>query len=71
MAGQSDKPQSDISKIIGWYEDDIRRYEGMIGEETEFRTVVTQGLIDGIKERVEELKQRERWWKESKSKLPV
>ena len=43
----------------------------MIGEETEFRTVVTQGLIDGIKERVEELKQRERWWQESRSKLPV
>ena len=43
----------------------------MIGKETEFRTIVTQGLIDNIKERVEKLKQRERWWQESRSKLPV
>ena len=71
MAGQSDEPQSDIARIIGWYEDDIRQYEGMIGQETEFRTIVTQGLIDNIKERVEELKQRERWWQESRSKHPV
>ena len=71
MAGQSDEPKSDIARIIGWYEDDIRQYEGMIGQETEFRTIVTQGLIDNIKERVEELKQRERWWQESRSKLPV
>ena len=34
----------------------------MIGEETEFRTIVTQGLIDSIKERVDELKQREEMW---------
>ena len=42
----------------------------MIGQETEFRTIVTQGLIDNIKERVEELKQREKWWQESR-KEPV
>ena len=70
MAGQSDEPKSDIARIIGWYEDDIRQYEGMIGKETEFRRVVTQGLIDNIKERVEELKQREKWWQESR-KEPV
>ena len=34
----------------------------MIGQETEFRTIVTQELIDNIKERVKELKQREGWW---------
>ena len=34
----------------------------MIGQETEFRTIVIQGLIDNIKERVKELKQREGWW---------
>ena len=71
MAGQSDEPKSDIARIIGWYEDDIRRYEDMIGQETEFRTVVTQGLIDNIKERVEELKQRERWWQEYRKKPVV
>ena len=62
MAGQSDEPRTDIQKIIEWYQDDIRRYEGMIGQETEYRIVVTQGLIDNIKQRVKELKQREGWW---------
>ena len=71
MAGQSDEPKSDIAKIIGWYEDDIRQYEGMIGQKTEFRTIVTQGLIDNIKERVKELKQREKWWQLSRKELAV
>ena len=62
MAGQSDEPRTDIQKIIEWYQDDIRRYEGMIGKETEYRTIVTQGLIDNLKQRVKELKQREGWW---------
>ncbi len=62
MAETATKPKSEIRQIIEWYEDDIRRYEGMIGEETEFRTIVTQGLIDSIKERVDELKQREEMW---------
>ena len=43
----------------------------MIGEETEFRTIVTQGLIDNIKERVKELKQREKWWQLSRKELAV
>ena len=43
----------------------------MIGKETEFRTIVIQGLIDNIKERVEKLKQRERWWQESRKELTV
>ena len=34
----------------------------MIGEETEYRTIVTQGLIDNIQERVDELKQRKEVW---------
>ena len=71
MAGQSDEPKSDIARIIGWYEDDIRQYEGMIGQKTEFRTIVTQGLIDNIKERVKELKQREKWWQLSRKELAV
>ena len=41
----------------------------MIGQETEFRTVVTQGLIDSIKERVIELKQREGWWNVTRREL--
>ena len=60
--GRQSEPKSEIARIIEWYEDDIKRYEGMIGQETEYRTIVTQGLIDNIKERVKELKQREGWW---------
>ena len=71
MAGQSDEPKSDIARIIGWYEDDIREYEGMIGQLTEYRVLVTQDLIDNIKERVEELKQREKWWQKSRKEFAV
>ena len=60
--GRQSEPKSEIARIIELYEDDIKRYEGMIGQETEYRTIVTQGLIDNIKERVKELKQREGWW---------
>jgi len=41
----------------------------MIGQETEFRTIVTQELIDNIKERVKELKQREGWWNVDRRKF--
>jgi hypothetical protein len=41
----------------------------MIGQETEYRTIVTQGLIDNIQERVNELKQREEWWNASRREL--
>ena len=34
----------------------------MIGQETEYRTIVTQELIDNIQMRVNELKQREEMW---------
>ena len=71
MAGQSDEPKSDIARIIGWYEDDIRKYKGMIGQLTEYRVLVTQDLIDNIKERVKELKQREKWWQLSRKELAV
>ena len=62
MAETATKPKSEIRKIIEWYEDDIRRYKGMIGQETEYRTIVTQELIDNVQRRVDELKQREEMW---------
>ena len=52
------RAKSDRDKIIGWYKDDIRRYKGMIGETTEYNTIVTQDLIDNIQRRVDELKAR-------------
>ena len=62
MAGTATKPKSEVRQIIEWYEDDIKRYKGMIGQETEYRTIVTQELIDNIQMRVNELKQREEMW---------
>ena len=41
----------------------------MIGEETEYRTIVTQELINNIKGRVKELKQREGWWNVNRREL--
>ena len=54
------KAKSDRERIIGWYEDDIRRYRGMIGQKTEYKTIVTQELIDRTQARVDELKKKER-----------
>ena len=69
MAETSDKPKSDIQRIIGWYEDDIRRYKGMIGEETEYRTIITQEFIDNVQKRVDKLKRREERWNASKRRF--
>ena len=50
---------TDRQKIIEWYTDNVRRYKGIIGQETEFGTIVTQKLIDNLEVRIEELKQKE------------
>ena len=60
MAESSDRPKSERQRIIEWYESDIERYRGMIGKETEFKTIVTQELIDRTQARVDELKKKER-----------
>ena len=60
MSGKSgQKRVTDRQKIIEWYTDDVQRYRGMIGQETEFGTIVTQKLIDNLEVRIEELKQKE------------
>ena len=42
----------------------------MIGEETEFKTIVTQELIDRTQARVDELKKKERNWYGIRRRLP-
>ena len=61
MAGESDKkPVSDRQRIIGWYKSDVERYRGMIGEETEYGTIVTERLIKNTETRIKELEEKEK-----------
>ena len=65
----SAKPKSNRQRIIEWYESDIERYKGMIGEVTEYKTLVTQEFIDSVQERVYELKEKERKWNDTRRRL--
>ena len=61
MSRKSDRKQiTDRQRIINWYRDDVKRYRGMIGEETEYGTIVTTRLIRNIKNRIRELEEKER-----------
>ena len=42
----------------------------MIGETTEYNTLVTQEFINRVQERVDELKKKERKWNDIKRRLP-
>ena len=66
----SDRPKSNRQRIIDWYESDIERYRGMIGETTEYNTLVTQEFINRVQERVDELKKKERKWNDIRRRLP-
>ena len=65
----SDKPKSNRQRIIEWYESDIERYKGMIGKVTEYKTLITQEFIDSVQERVDELKEKERKWNDTRRRL--
>ena len=41
----------------------------MIGEVTEYKTLVTQEFIDRVQERVDELKEKERKWNDTRRRL--
>ena len=61
MASESDKkPISDRQRIIEWYKSDVERYRGMIGEETEYGTIVTERLIKNTETRIKELEEKEK-----------
>ena len=51
---------TDRQRIIGWYTENIERYRGIIGEETEYGTIVTHGLIRNLEERVKQLQEKEK-----------
>ena len=61
MSRKSGQKQiTDRQRIISWYRDDVKRYRGMIGKETEYGTIVTTKLIRNIKNRIRELEEKER-----------
>ena len=49
------KGKSDRQRIIEWYKSDLEQYRGMIGEYTEYNTLVTDDFIETTKQRIEEL----------------
>jgi len=50
---------TDRRRIIDWLKSDLEYYENNIGEETEFKTVIDQKLIDGVKKRISQLEETE------------
>jgi len=50
---------TDRRRVIDWLKADLEYYENNIGETTEFRTVIDQKLIDGVKKRIAQLEEKE------------
>ena len=50
---------TDRQRIIEWYRENVERYKQMIGEETEYGTVVTDSLIKNLEQRIAELEEKE------------
>ena len=62
----SSRYQTSISNIIQFYKEQIRRFEKIgIGNQTEFRTIVTEQLLAITRKRLSELQQQKlnRWMK--------
>ena len=57
--------KSDRARIIEWYEADVRRYLEMIGEYTEYNTLVTEELIERTQTRINKLKKQEEKWNDT------
>ena len=60
MSRKSGQRLSDRQRIIEWYREDVQRYKLMIGEETEYGTIVTERLINNIENRIQELEIKEK-----------
>ena len=63
------KGKSDRQRIIEWYKSDLDRYRLILGEETEFGTVVTEELIRQTENRISELELKEDEWQKTISEL--
>ena len=63
------KGKSDRQRIIEWYKSDLERYRGMMGEYTEYNTLVTDDFIKKTEQRIEELEEKERKWNDTIRRL--
>ena len=61
MAGKISefKGETDRQRIIRWLKDDVETYRSMVGEVTEFNTVVTEEMISRVQQRINELEDQE------------
>jgi hypothetical protein len=61
MAGKISefKGETDRQRIIRWLKDDVKTYRSMVGEVTEFNTVVTEEMISRVQQRINELEEQE------------
>tara|TARA_Y100000310_G_C20286719_1_gene625225 strand:+ start:456 stop:674 length:219 start_codon:yes stop_codon:yes gene_type:complete len=50
---------TDRKRVIGWLKDNLKYYENNIGEKTEFKIVIDQKLIDGVRNRIAQLEKVE------------
>lgn len=65
--------ETDRRRVINWLKSDLEYYKDNIGETTEFNTVITQKLIDGVQKRIVKLEETEnkmdRWRKAEFNKV--
>ena len=50
---------TDRRRIIDWLKSDLEYYKNNIGEETEFKTVIDEKLIEGVEKRISQLEEAE------------
>ena len=63
------RAKSDRERIIEWYESDLEKYRGMIGEYTIHNVLVTEKLIKDTEARINKLKKEESEWNDTVRKL--
>ena len=51
--------ETDRQRVIRWLKENVERYKVMIGEETEYKTLVTEKMVCTIQQRINELELKE------------
>lgn len=51
--------ETDRQRVIRWLKENVEKYKVMIGEETEYKTLVTEKMVCTIQQRINELELKE------------
>ena len=51
--------ETDRQRVIRWLKENVEKYKVMIGEETEYKTLVTEKMVCTIQQRINELELEE------------